>query len=162
MVLSSRHLILAPWIWVPVMLVMKTEHLTFFLLAPTSASSLYILPSGSCFVRSTHNYMKKKLNPRNTHDHEIKMTWDSWNLAQRLTLIWRPWKLSNFQDPLSIHLQTSSTLDLGRPISNKAPTPSLLPSSANDNQLVKRKHNSKMTIICYQVLPLGRLDFVFI
>ena len=29
----------------------------------------------------------------------------------------------------------------------------------NDNQLIKRKHNPSMTIICYQVLPSGRISF---
>ena len=35
--------------------------------------------------------------------------------------------------------------DLGRPISNKPP-----PFSPNDNQLIKRKRDPRMTIICYQ------------
>ena len=30
---------------------------------------------------------------------------------------------------------------------------------ANDNQSIKRKHNPKMTILCYQVLPSVRLLF---
>ena len=33
-------------------------------------------------------------------------------------------------------------LDLGRPISTE-------PLSPNDNQSIKRKHNPRMTIICY-------------
>ena len=45
-------------------------------------------------------------------------------------------------------------LDLGRPISNEPPPP-----SPNDNQSVKRKHNPRMSIICYQVL--FRSAFVF-
>ena len=44
-------------------------------------------------------------------------------------------------------------LDLGRPISNEPPAP------PNDNQSVKRKHNLRMTIICHQVFPAGRLLF---
>ena len=43
-------------------------------------------------------------------------------------------------------------LDLGGSISNE-------PLIPNDNQSVKRKHNPRMTIICYQVLPSGRLLF---
>ena len=44
---------------------------------------------------------------------------------------------------------------LGCPISNDPqPTP-----PPNDNQSSKRKHNLRITIICYQVLPLGRLSF---
>ena len=31
--------------------------------------------------------------------------------------------------------------------------------SPNDNQSIKRKHNPRITIICYQALPLGRLSF---
>ena len=38
-------------------------------------------------------------------------------------------------------------VDLGRPISNKSPSPNELKES------IKTKHNSRMTIICYQVLP---------
>ena len=41
-------------------------------------------------------------------------------------------------------------LDLGHQISNNAPP---IPSSPNDNQSIKRKHNPRMTIIPYQVLP---------
>ena len=44
-------------------------------------------------------------------------------------------------------------LDLGRPISNEPPP------SPNDNQSVKRKHNPRMTIICFQAFPSGRLSF---
>ena len=44
-------------------------------------------------------------------------------------------------------------LDLGRPISNK-------PHFPNDNQSIKRKHNPRMTITCYQVLAF-RSAFVF-
>ena len=43
-------------------------------------------------------------------------------------------------------------LDLGRPILN-------VPHSPNDNQSIKRNHNPRMTIICYQVLPSSRLSF---
>ena len=48
--------------------------------------------------------------------------------------IWRPWKLSNFQDPLPpVHLfpKFFHPLDLGRPISNEPPAP-------NYNQSVKK------------------------
>ena len=44
-------------------------------------------------------------------------------------------------------------LDLGRPISNDP----LL--SLTDNQQIKRKDNPRMTIICHQVFPSGRLSF---
>ena len=44
-------------------------------------------------------------------------------------------------------------LDFQRLISNE-PLP-----SPNDKQSIKRKHNPRMTIICYQVLPSGRLSF---
>ena len=45
--------------------------------------------------------------------------------------------------------------DIGRPISNK-------PSSSNDNQPIKSKHNPRMTIIWYQVLPSGRFQYQLI
>ena len=45
-------------------------------------------------------------------------------------------------------------LDLGRSILNELSHP------PNGNQLIKRKHNPSMTIICYRVLPLGRLSFL--
>ena len=54
--------------------------------------------------------------------------------------------------PIFIH-----PLDLGRPIPNEPPLP--LSLSSNDNQSVKRKHNPRMTMICYQVFPSGRLFF---
>ena len=38
--------------------------------------------------------------------------------------------------------------DIGSPNLNK---PLSLPPSPNDNQLIERKHNPRMTIICYQV-----------
>ena len=44
-------------------------------------------------------------------------------------------------------------LVLGRPISNE---PSPFP---NDNQSIKTKHNPRLTIMCYQVLPSGGLLF---
>ena len=61
--------------------------------------------------------------------------------------MWRPWKLSNFQDsppPMSIYVRNSFTpltLDV------QFQTNSL---SHNDNQSIKRKHDPRMTIICYQ------------
>ena len=47
-------------------------------------------------------------------------------------------------------------LDLGCPISNKPPP------SANDNQSTERKHNPRMTIICYQVVPGFRFQYQLI
>ena len=46
-------------------------------------------------------------------------------------------------------------LVLGGPISNKTPFP-------NDNQSTKRKHNPRMTIICYQVFFLGLFQYQLI
>ena len=61
--------------------------------------------------------------------------------------IWRPWKLSNFQDPppstpfsLEVKFQTT-------------------PTFPNNNQSTKTKHEPRMTIICPQVLPSGRISF---
>ena len=62
---------------------------------------------------------------------------------------------SNSLHPL-VHLRPKFFLDLGRPISNEPPP------SPNDIQSVKRKHNPRMTIICYQVLPSGRLLSILI
>ena len=73
--------------------------------------------------------------------------------------IWRPWELSNFQDPppsLSSYVQCSSiplTLDV-----QFQTNPLSLSLSSNDNQSIKRKHNPRMTIR-YQVFPSGRLFF---
>ena len=39
------------------------------------------------------------------------------------------------------------------------PPPHLPHPSPNDNQSIKRKHNPKRTIRCYQVLRSGRLSF---
>ena len=60
--------------------------------------------------------------------------------------IWLPWKLANFKTPhLLVYLRpnTFHPLDLERPISNELPFP-------NDNQSFKRKHDPRMSIICYQ------------
>ena len=62
--------------------------------------------------------------------------------------IWRHWKLSSFQDTphaLSMYVQNSSTL-LTLDVQFQTNPPFL-----SDNQSVKRKHNPKMTIKCYQV-----------
>ena len=67
--------------------------------------------------------------------------------------------MSNFQDPPPpAHLRAKffHTLDLGRPISNE-PLP-----SPNDNQLVKRKHDPRMTTICYQQSQSQKEDFLSI
>ena len=65
-------------------------------------------------------------------------------------------QFSRPHNPLAyVCLKFFHLLDLGRPISNEPP-PSLSP---NDNQSIKRKHNPRMTVICYQVLPAGRLSF---
>ena len=59
--------------------------------------------------------------------------------------------------PLSIYFQNSSTpltLDV-----QFQTTPHPHPSSSNENQLIKRKHNPRMSFICYQVLPSARLSF---
>ena len=64
-------------------------------------------------------------------------------------------KIVQYSRPLApfVHLSPKffHPLDLGRPISNEPPSP-------NNNQSIKRKQNSKLTIICYQVLPLGWLS----
>ena len=68
-------------------------------------------------------------------------------------------KIVQFLRPptLLVHLRRKffHTLDLGRPVLNE-PSP-----SPNDNQSIKRKHNTRMTIICYLVLPSGRPSFEF-
>ena len=65
-------------------------------------------------------------------------------------------KLIQFSRPLTppVHLypKFSHPLDVGRPISNDSPSP-------NVNQSTERKHNPRMTIICFQVLPSGQLYF---
>ena len=54
--------------------------------------------------------------------------------------------------PLPINVQNSSIpLTLDVQFQRKPPS--------NDNQLIKRKHNLRMTIICYQDLPWGRISF---
>ena len=62
-------------------------------------------------------------------------------------------KIFKTPSPL-VHLRPKflHPLDLGRPISNKPP-------SLNDSQSFKRKHNPRITIVCYQVLPSDRLSF---
>ena len=61
-------------------------------------------------------------------------------------------KFSVTRTPLiHLHPKFLDLRDVGRPNSNKPPTP-------NDSRLIKRKYNPRMIIICYQVL---RLTFVF-
>ena len=75
------------------------------------------------------------------------------------------------------HMTSMKTVQVSRPSPSPHPpcpsTSKILPppwpwmsnfkrstsSSQIDNQSVKRKHNPRMTIICYQVLTLGRLLF---
>ena len=65
-------------------------------------------------------------------------------------------KIVQFSRPPTplVHLRPNffHPLDVARPISNE-------PSSLNENQYIKRKHNPVMTVICYQVLPSDRLAF---
>ena len=72
-------------------------------------------------------------------------------------------KIVQFSRPPSTTpcLATSKILPPPLPwTSNFKRTPSPHPVSfPNDNQSVKRKHNSWRTIICYQVFPSGRLSF---
>ena len=69
--------------------------------------------------------------------------------------IWSPWKLSNFLDPQPLCLTTSKILpSFWHSVPNDTPT---LPT--NDNQSFKRKSNPRITMICYQVFPLGQLFF---
>ena len=67
-------------------------------------------------------------------------------------------KIVQFAGPPTplIHLRPKffHPLDLGRPILKDPP-----PLSPNGNQSVKRKHNPRMTIICYQVIPTDLLSF---
>ena len=67
-------------------------------------------------------------------------------------------KTDKFSKPPTSLVQLRPTffnpLDLGRQISNE---PS--PHSPNDIQSIKKKHNPRMIIICYQVFPSGRLSF---
>ena len=60
-----------------------------------------------------------------------------------------------------VHLRPKffHSLDLGRTISNEPPPPPPPSPTPNDNQSIKRKHNPRMTIICYHVHPLGWLSF---
>ena len=81
-----------------------------------------------------------------------------WHALLRSIHTWRPRKWSNFLSPLtpphlSTCFQNSST-----PLIFHAQFQTNLPSS-NDSQSIKRKHNRRMTIVCYQVFPSGRLSF---
>ena len=56
--------------------------------------------------------------------------------------------------PLSIYVQNSSfPLDV-QFLNKSIPSP-------NDNKSIKRKHNPRMTIICYHVLPSGQFCFQY-
>ena len=81
-------------------------------------------------------------------DHEVRD--DTHMTSMKIIQFSRP------PTPL-VHLPSKffHPLDLGRPFPNATTSP----PSSNDNQSVKRKHNPRMTIICYQVLLSGRLSF---
>ena len=73
--------------------------------------------------------------------------------------IWCPWRFSNFQDlpPRLVYLHPKflQSLDLGRPISNE-PSPRLqLITNLLKEDIIQR------LLLCYQVLPSGRLSFSF-
>ena len=67
-------------------------------------------------------------------------------------------KIVQFSRPptplVQLHLKFTHPLDLGRSILNEPPPP----PSPNDNQSIKRKHDPRMTIICYEGNS-GRLLF---
>ena len=73
--------------------------------------------------------------------------------------IWRPWKLSNFQDPPPPCPSMSKIIRHPRPWTSNFKRTSPPPPSPNNNQSIKRKHNPRMNIICYQVISLGRFSF---
>ena len=56
--------------------------------------------------------------------------------------------------PLSSYVRSSST-----PLTLDVQFQTNPPRSPNDNQSIKRKHNPRMTIICFQTFPSGRLSF---
>ena len=68
------------------------------------------------------------------------------------------------QTPL-VHLRPNffHPVDLGRPFPNEIPLPTSYTHthSSNDNQPLKRKHNPRMTIMCYQLINLVWLSFPF-
>ena len=65
-------------------------------------------------------------------------------------------KIIQFSKPptplVHLHPKFSHLLDLGRPLSNEPP-----PSPMITNQF--KENIPRMTVICYQVLPSGRLSF---
>ena len=103
------------------------------------------------------NILKFSINPpNNTHFFRKELIWISHTVFIDVSEVIRDnthmtsMKIVQFSRPLSpfVYLlpKIFCVLDLERPILNEPP------SSPNDNQSVKRKHNPRMTIICYQVL----------
>ena len=108
------------------------------------------------------------------------------NMILGVIQIWRLWKFIQWKDPPPpTHFPCPSTskilptFDVGHPISNEHHPPPFPPLSysslslsslshsslslflaLNDNQSVKRNLNLRMTVMCYQVLPSGRLLFL--
>ena len=78
--------------------------------------------------------------------------------CQGMIHIWRPWKFSSFQDPPPPCPSTSKILQLLWPwtLNFKRTLPHLYP---NDNQSIKRKHNSRMTI--YVIKSFLQVGFRF-
>ena len=89
------------------------------------------------------------------------MHWD--NLSLEMIHMWCPWKLYNFQDPLlSLSCpQFFHPHNLGRPISKETPPPPV--PSPNDNQSIKRKHNTIKSIgwLLYVIKSFFQVNFRF-
>ena len=90
-------------------------------------------------------------NEWSSNSFVIKNLWDDTHMTSMKIV-----RFSIPSTPLSIYFQNSST-PLTLDVQFQPPPPH--PSPSNENQLIKRKHNPRMSFICYQVLPSARLSF---
>ena len=105
--------------------------------------------SGSCWhLRNLINLFKEIDSGAGTNDFFNKLVRDDTHMTSMKT-----GKFSRPPNPLSSRVQNSSThLTLNVQFQTTPPPK----PSPNYNQSVKRKHNPRMNIACYQVFPSGR------
>ena len=108
--------------------------------------------------KTSDNEWQQVIKQKYFSDHCFRCRWFLVFFIKGL-YTWCPWKLSNFQDPQPPCSSISKILPPPWPWTSNFKWTLLLPSRTNDNQSMKRKHNPRMTLICYHALPSGQLFF---
>ena len=133
-------------------------------ISPYNLFTNYTLKSSMCITAQKIKFSFKDFFSKCDKNRNFLRIWShllKTSVMENLTFsgmihIWRPWKLSSFQDPLPPCPSTSKLISFPWPWTSNFRQ---IPPSPSDDQSMKRKHNPKITIICYQLLPSGRLSF---